>query len=512
MPQKRREPHLILRRARYKAGKLTHRPAWVIKDGDKSPVSTGCGESEHEEAKLKLHEYNVREYQKKALNLNASDDSPATPAREYPIATALMLYQHHRVAELAARLSTKGKQPKAGVDHKQVGELKRRLEHLLDWWGDKYVSQINTDRCRAFGKEAKNKKGETIALTPSYKGRCLDDLKAAVRFAMSENKCESVALYWDIPKHPRRKRTTFYTRGHVAKMVLYAWRKKGRYVYSAKKSGAEKAGVVKETSLRPMRHIARLILVAAGTGTRSERCEMASFYDIPGHPWIDVDKGVFWRSWDGENVAGNKRADPCVLHPTLLLWCRKWKDQGLRFLTEYRGRPVKVSSAFYRLVREVLGDEAPGRSIHTFRHSAATWLLSSSKKLNPYDIAGFLGMDVQVLLKVYGKYSVDFQASIRDAFADRAVGRSSVAPRQAADPLEALLLEERRRSLYDLAEAFDAPASVTALIDATPASGIDSLRSRIRQAGRSGNWKGFGDKRSEPATDNLGHAKLASLR
>jgi hypothetical protein len=52
-------------------------------DGDKPPVSTGRGESEHEQAKLKLHEYNVQKYAAKALNLDASDDDPPVPAREY---------------------------------------------------------------------------------------------------------------------------------------------------------------------------------------------------------------------------------------------------------------------------------------------------------------------------------------------------------------------------------------------------------------------------------------------
>jgi integrase len=273
------------------------------------------------------------------------------------------------------------------------------------------------------------KDGPPIKLTTTSKARYLNDLKAAVRFAMAENKCETVTLYWDIPKHARRKRTTWYTRDQIAKLVWRAHSKRGKYVFSAKKSCEAKAGIVKISKLRPMRHIARMILVAVGTGTRSERVEMASFYDIPGHPFIDVDAGIFWRSWEGEDVSANKRAEPCVLHPALLVQCRRWKAMGLRWLTEYRGRPVKVSSAFYRLVREVLEDEAPGRSIHTMRHTAATWLMSSPKKLNVNVIAGFLCMDVQVLVDVYGHHSPDSRARSK-----RHGGRATSAATDRASP------------------------------------------------------------------------------
>src|SRR5690606_7738844 len=125
--------------------------------------------------KLKLHEYNVQKYAAKALNLDAEDDDPPVPAREYPIATALMLYQHHKVAEMEARLSTKGKQPGKGVDHKQVGDLKRRLHGLLHYWGDKVVTQINKDRCRKFDT-IETGKGVLKKLTNTSKARHLQDL------------------------------------------------------------------------------------------------------------------------------------------------------------------------------------------------------------------------------------------------------------------------------------------------------------------------------------------------
>ncbi|MHA6685337.1 hypothetical protein [Mesorhizobium sp. A556] len=420
------------------------------------------------------------------MDVDAEGDDPPVPAKDYPIATALMLYQHHRVAALNVRLSTKGKQPGKDIDHKQVGDLKRRLRQLLDYWGDKTVAQINKDRCRQF--DTIETKDGPLKLTVSSKARFLDDLKSAVHFAMSEQKCETVVLHWDIPKHSKRRRTTWYTRDQVAALVWTAHSKKGIYRFSAKKSGEAKAGITKTTSLRPMRHIARMILVAVGTGTRSERVEMASFYDIPGHPFIDVDKGIFWRSWDGEDVASNKRADPCILHPTLLLHCRRWKAMGLRYLTEYRGKPVKVSSAFYRLIRTALGDEAPGRSIHTFRHTAATWLLSSSAKLNHSVVAGFLGMDVQVLTDIYGHNSPDFQGEIREAFRSGNVGRNRAGKATKENPVEKLLTEERKRGLFDLAETLEAPSEVFALIDGAKPGQIEGLRVHIKKAARSGEW------------------------
>jgi hypothetical protein len=70
MPRQRKEPHLILVRARKdkRTGKITHRATWVIRDAD-AQTRTGCGKDERQKAELKLHEYNVEKYRQKALNL-----------------------------------------------------------------------------------------------------------------------------------------------------------------------------------------------------------------------------------------------------------------------------------------------------------------------------------------------------------------------------------------------------------------------------------------------------------
>jgi integrase len=44
---------------------------------------------------------------------------------------------------------------------------------------------------------------------------------------------------------------------------------------------------------------------------------------------------------------------------------------------------------------------------HTLRHTRATWLMQAG--IEPWEAAGHLGMSLEMLTRVYGKHSPDFQ-------------------------------------------------------------------------------------------------------
>jgi integrase len=58
--------------------------------------------------------------------------------------------------------------------------------------------------------------------------------------------------------------------------------------------------------------------------------------------------------------------------------------------------------------RGLQGSQDKNASPHTLRHTRATWLMQAG--IDMWEAAGALGMSVNVLTKVYGKHSPDFQS------------------------------------------------------------------------------------------------------
>jgi Phage integrase family len=75
-----------------------------------------------------------------------------------------------------------------------------------------------------------------------------------------------------------------------------------------------------------------------------------------------------------------------------------------KYFVEWNGKPVKsVKTAFKTALRlaKVSGQISP----HTLRHTAATWLLQNG--IDKWEAAGFLGMSVEMLDRVYGHHHPD---------------------------------------------------------------------------------------------------------
>ncbi len=86
---------------------------------------------------------------------------------------------------------------------------------------------------------------------------------------------------------------------------------------------------------------------------------------------------------------------------------RRWKARKLiaRHFVEFNGvRVLSVKTAFKRAVK--LAD-LPGKvTPHTLRHTAATWLMQNG--VDPWEAAGYLGMSVETLLRLYGHHHPDY--------------------------------------------------------------------------------------------------------
>lgn len=346
--------------------------AWVILDGGKQ-YSTGCGASDRGEAEKALAEHITNQFVAAPAQKNRS-------ARDVTIAEVIAHY-------LVLKEGT-ATRPR---------ELAARAANLLAYWGDKTLDDITSGTCAEYVKRRGNQNGSR---------RELEDLRAACRQAIADNVTRQAVTVTLPPKAKGRVR--HLERSTLAKLIWAAYRKRGSF------RGAP-------TKRRPSVHIARFALTAVYTGSRSARIWQASFVKEEGRPFIDLDAGVFYRAWEGERVASNKRAPPIRLPERLLAHMRRWHRLGAKYVVEYLGNPVDPKRAFRNLVDEVLGDDAKGIVRHTLRHTSATWLMQAGT--DKWEASGYLGMTLETLEKTYGHHHPDHQAGVGAAFTSGRAGR-----------------------------------------------------------------------------------------
>jgi integrase len=160
------------------------------------------------------------------------------------------------------------------------------------------------------------------------------------------------------------------------------------------------------TSRRPLRHIARFILIGLYTGTRAGAIAAASPYAEPDRSHVDLERGIFYRKQIGKR-ATKKRQTPAPLPPRLLAHLRRRRDRKLiaTCFVEFNGKPVaSVKKGFKTAVG--LARLPDNVTPHTLRHTAATWLMQRGVPI--WEAAGFLGMSPEVLQDTYGHHDPDY--------------------------------------------------------------------------------------------------------
>jgi integrase len=140
-----------------------------------------------------------------------------------------------------------------------------------------------------------------------------------------------------------------------------------------------------------------------------------------GRGHVDLDRGVFYRRAPGARET-KKRQPPVRLPDRLLAHLRRWERLGIakQAVVEWNGKPVRsVRKAFAAAVKAagLNGKITP----HILRHTAATWAMQAGGDL--WQIAGFLGMTVEMLEGVYGHHHPDFQRDAADAVTGRLGGQ-----------------------------------------------------------------------------------------
>ncbi|WP_412064682.1 hypothetical protein [Rhizobium sp. SYY.PMSO] len=381
MPRPAKPPHLVWIKPKYQPGpekKLKSRGYWAIKHGPKL-VSTGLGYELRADAEIKRHEYEAALYAQTPIADHGKD------VREVLIVDLIRFYiERHQ-----KKIAQKSKERKR--------DYLNSVERLITFWAGKTVYDINERNCAAYQQKARPGK----PLADNTARRELQDLKAMVLFGVKKGLCELKGhiIDWELPSAPE-PRMTYYSHAEVARLV--------RYAYRAKNDAMGSKG--HKTS----KHLARFILIAVHTGTRAEKIEQASFENVDGRPWMDVENGIFYRAGVGNKTPLNKRADPVRIPDRLLHQLRRWKEEGATNVIEHNGKPGSTRRAFYTLKFKVFAENrAREVNRHTFKHTCASWLMEKRVALDI--IASYLSTTEEVIKAVYGHFSPDFHIEVNDA-------------------------------------------------------------------------------------------------
>jgi len=364
MPRRSKGARLWLRPARRKNGRIVRSAVWIIIDGNRQ-VATGCLKSEAGEAERKLAVYIADKYR------------PARFAKDIDqidIADVLSIY----LDDCGPRIAD---QPK----------LERTIGRLNNFWGGKTLSRVTSAECRAYAT-TRGKAGGARA--------DLETLRAAINHHAKEGLHHGTVRVSLPPKGPPRDR--WLTRDEAAKLIWACWRYRERQtVHRGRRKGLQTA-----TEKRPLRHLARFILIGLYTGTRASAIAAASPYRNVGHSFVDLDQGIYYRLAIGRPTT-NKRQTPAPIPPRLLAHMRRWVRHGIvaSHFVEWHGAPIKsVKTGFRHAVQlaGLWGKVTP----HTLRHTAATWLMQRGVPI--WQAAGYLGMSAAMIERTYGHHHPDY--------------------------------------------------------------------------------------------------------
>lgn len=239
-------------------------------------------------------------------------------------------------------------------------------------------------------------------VSPQGARRELEDMRAAINWHRGEGYCrEVVEVVLPDRADPEER---WLTRSEVARLLWTAWRHR-----------EVQRGV--PTAKRPWRHLARFTLAALYSGSRQGVVTGAALTVREGAGTVALDQGIWYRRPRGEDDR-NKRRPSIRIPARLLTHMRRWAQKRLgadgseitiskNWLIEFEGeRIAEVNKGFKSLVIAA-GLDPDEVTPHTLRHTAATWLMQSGADL--WDAAGFLGMSVATLERVYGHHHPDHQ-------------------------------------------------------------------------------------------------------
>ena len=311
---------------------------WFIRDGSRS---------------LSTRTRDRREAERMLARYIAERDRPTGPRDpdQVTVADALDIYARERAPHVR--------------DPARIGACIQALVPIL---GPLPLARITGEVCRRYGNARER--------APGTVRKELGTLAAAINYCHAEGYI-TAAPRVRLPAK-RAPRDRWLTRAEAAKLLRAAHR-------------SPRGG-----------HLARFILVALYTGTRSDAILRLRFMPNTEGGWVDTEAGILHRRAEGE--AETKKRTPTVPLPRrLLAHLRRWERNGARYVVEIDGQRVaSVKTAWKRAVA-ISGIDYCTR--HDLRHTAVTWAMQ--RGADKWAAAGFFGLSLDMLESVYGHHHHD---------------------------------------------------------------------------------------------------------
>ena len=246
--------------------------------------------------------------------------------------------------------------------------------------GDLPVGSINGSVCRRYER--------TRGKAPGTIRKELGVLQAAINYAHAEGYL-TAPVKVRLPEKPA-PRDRWLSRDEVAHLLWAAYRSpKGK-------------------------HLARFILVAIYSGTRS--CAILWFRYLPNVEggWVDTEAGMMHRRGIGK-AETTKRTPPVPIPRPLLAHLRRWERNGARYVVEVGGQRVASVKTAWKSALADAGIDHCTR--HDLRHTAITWAMQNGA--DKWHASGFFGLSLEMLERVYGHHHPDYMRSAVEAMERR---------------------------------------------------------------------------------------------
>ena len=336
-----------------KGARLYRRPddgRWIIRDDGRS-ISTGARNRRDAEAALARY-----------LAEKGRPQGRRDPA-DVSVAEVLAIYGRERAPHVAA-----------------PERIAYAIQAIVPILGDLPVGSITGAICRYYA-EARDRAPGTIR-------KELGTLQAAINHAHAEGYLSSAPRVRLPTKPPPRDR--WLTRDEAARLLRAAWRNP------------------------KSKHLARFVLVALYTGTRTEAILGQRFMPNAAGGWVDTAAGLMYRRAAG-NAETKKRQPPIPIPRPLLAHLRRWERNGARFVVEVDGQRVAEVKHSFATALKTAGIEHCTR--HDLRRTAVTWAMQ--KGADKWAAAGFFGLSLDMLERVYGHHHPDYMRSAVEAMERR---------------------------------------------------------------------------------------------
>lgn len=350
MPRQQKPPRLYLRKPR----RPTDEARWVIKDGTVE-IGTGCGPSDRASAEAQLAKY---------LSEKHKPERRHKELHEIDLADVINVYLTDVVPGQSNIVGAAG-----------------RAVRLIEFFGDYTLADVSGALCRKY-----------VAHRESLGGarRDLQDLAAAINHHRREGFHREMVSVVLPPQGKSRLR--WLTRGEVARLVWVCLTTREKQV------GAS-------TNRRPLRHLARFILIGVYTGSRPGAILGLSWNNEHGRGYVDLEHGLIYRHAGGA-AETSKRQPPVPISPKLSRMLKLWARADNRHgpVIRWNGEAIKsVKTALGRAVS--LAGLDTSITAYTLRHTTGSWLVQ--KGVSTRKTAEILGTSEAMIERHYGHLAPD---------------------------------------------------------------------------------------------------------